>query len=176
MIFSIDMMKKYGLKWIRIKDCTAGVIKYKNKPEDRRYFYFYLNADSTVLHMGFYTREQYDAVVHNPMYGPNMNEIVISNPKLPEFLVKQEFFELLYDRYMEIYGDFYDAYVQGDMYSGIISTGGRHYHYLADEKLGGGYEYFIEEIKKPEKPYMPYANCRRQIERLNFVNDFLKLL
>lgn len=176
MLFSIDIMKKYGLKWRKIKDVTAGVIKYRNKPEESRYFYFYLNKDNTEFYMGFYTKELYDAGVHNAISGPNMNEIVIRNPKLTEFLVKPEFYELLYDRYMAIYKDFYKYFVKGDIHSGIVSTGKRHYHYLASEKLDGGYDYFIEEIKKPEKPYMPFANSRRQIERLNFVNDFMEML
>lgn len=181
-MFNNEVMRTYGIKWRRINDSVVGMMAFHKgadsalEIEQDCYFYFYLNQEKTEFYMGFATKRMYDQGVYNVFQGPGMNEIVIRNPKLSGLLSQPSFYRTLYSKYMGIYSSFYKGYREGDIYAGIISVEGRHYHYLSSEKLAGGYDYYIEEIKQPCKPYMPLADSRIQIQRFSFTNQFMASL
>jgi hypothetical protein len=54
-------------------------------------------------------------------------------------------------------------------------VGSRHYHYISTEGILG-YDYYIEQIKKPEKPYRPLVNTRVKLPRLSFTGDYMDIL
>lgn len=182
MMFNNEVMRTYGIKWKKMNDSIVGMMAFQKgadatlKLEEDFYFYFYMNQEKTEFYMGFATKKMYDQGVYNVFQGPSMNEIVIRNQELLKLLSQPSFYRTLFGKYMGIYCKFYEAYREGDVYAGIISTCGRHYHYLSSEKLAGGYDYYIEEIKQPCKPYMPLANSRTQIQRFSFTDRYMETL
>ncbi|MGN0396247.1 MAG: hypothetical protein ACI4EF_12860 [Coprococcus sp.] len=182
MIFTNEIMKAFGIKWIKKEGQIFGVMKYdkqtygssyKNAGE---YFYFFLNEENSELHIGFCDKYHYEEGAYNTLDGPRINEVVIRNDNLSDMLGNENFYRALYKKYMALYEKFYSSYVEGDMSAGIISISGRHYHYLASEKITSGYDYYIEEIKQPGRPYMPVVNTRKKLHMLLFTNDYMERL
>ncbi|MBP3326209.1 MAG: hypothetical protein J6L77_07340 [Coprococcus sp.] len=182
MMFTNEVMKVFGMKWYRIKGCISGVLKYDRQTygsdyeNSGEYFYFFLNEDNTELHVGFCDKMHYDEGAYDAANGARINEIVIKNDKLPTMLGKTKFYEALYKKYMALYENFYRSFVEGDMSEGIISVCGRHYHYLSLEKTTGKYDYYIEEIEQPCKPYIPLTNTGRKLHMLLFTNEYMERL
>lgn len=182
MMFNNEVMRTYGIKWKKMNDSIVGMMAFQKGADtalelsEDYYFYFYMNQGKTEFYMGFATKKMYDQGVYNVFQGPGMNEIVIRNQELSKHLGQLSFYRTLFFKYMEIYSKFYKAYCEGDVYAGIISACGRHYHYLSSEKMAGGYDFYIEEIKQPCKPYMPLVNSRVQIQRFSFTNRYMATL
>lgn len=182
MMFTNEVMKLFGIKWNRYNNCISGVLKYdrltygSDYVNSGEYFYFFLNEDATELHIGFCDRMCYEEGAYDAANGPRINEIVIKNDKLPTMLGNKKFYESLYKKYMALYEKFYSSYVEGDMSEGIISVCGRNYHYLTSEKSAGEYDYYIEELEQPCKPYMPMANTGKKLHMLLFTNDYMERL
>lgn len=182
MLFNNEVMRTYGIRWKKMNDSIVGMMAFQRGAdatliiEEDFYFYFYLNQEKTEFYMGFATKRMYDQGVYNVFQGPGMNEIVIKNQELSKLLSQPSFYRTLYKKYMDIYSSFYKGYCEGDVYAGIISVGDRHFHYLSREKLAGGYDYYIEEIKQPCKPYMPLPDSRIQIQRFSFTNRYMETL
>lgn len=182
MMFNNEVMRIYGIKWKRMNESVVGMLAFQKGTDEKleieadSYFYFYMNQEKTEFYMGFATKQMYDRGVYNVFEGPRMNEIVVRNQELSKLLGQPNFYRTLYKKYRTVYGVFYQGYCEGDVYAGIISVDGRHYHYLSKEKLAGGYDYYIEEIKQPCKPYMPLANSRTQIQRFSFTDQYMETL